>query len=266
MVWASLFQLSRSRSALVAGVVSLSTISACGSSDAGSGKDDDGGGGSSSLASGGQSSTDETEGGEILGQTHSGEATYYAATGEGACSFDASADDLMVAALNAPDWQGSAWCGACVRASGPRGEVNVRIVDLCPECAAGDLDLSPQAFDEIAERELGRVPISWTFVSCPTRGNVRYRFKDGANPYWTAVQVNNHALPIKSMEWSKDARSWITMQRQDYNYFLDDGGFGDGPSHVRITSTDGQQLVDDLPQVQEYLVIEGAAQFDDRLD
>jgi expansin (peptidoglycan-binding protein) len=268
MAWTSLFQLSRRRLVPVAILIVFAMAAACGRSDAESNDEEesgDGASGGSRSASGGRSSDTDvtTEGGEIVGSTRSGEATYYAATGEGACSFDASPDDLMVAALNAPDWQGSAWCGACVRVSGPQGEVDVRIVDLCPECASGDLDLSPQAFDKVAERHLGRVPISWTFVSCHSRGNVRYRFKDGANPYWTAVQVHNHALPIRSMEWSKNGNSWTTMPRQDYNYFLEDSGFGEGSSKVRITSIDGQQLVDELPQVEESLVVEGAAQFSD---
>ena len=36
-----------------------------------------------------------------------GDGTYYDADGTGACSFDASPDDLMVAAMNAPDFDRS---------------------------------------------------------------------------------------------------------------------------------------------------------------
>jgi expansin (peptidoglycan-binding protein) len=199
---------------------------------------------------------------QTFGAERSGEGTYYAATGEGACSFDASPNDLNVAALNSPDWDGSAWCGACADVTGPSGSVRVRIVDLCPECASGDLDMSPQAFDRVAAHELGRVPIDWTFVACDVSGPVRYRYKDGANQWWTAVQVHNHRLPIVSMEWSKDGESWTDMPRQDYNYFLEGDGFGEGPTRVRITANDGQRLVDELPAVEEYLVVEGESQFD----
>ena len=45
---------------------------------------------------------------------HSGIATYYNATGEGACLFDASPKDLMVTALNAEQYDHAAWCGAHV--------------------------------------------------------------------------------------------------------------------------------------------------------
>jgi expansin (peptidoglycan-binding protein) len=231
-------------------------VGAGGETDSSAGGMTPGSGGGTTSAGG------SSDGGEIFGETRSGEATYYDATGEGACTFDASPDDLMVAALNSPDWSGSAWCGACAQVSGPKGQVVVRIVDLCPECNTGDLDLSPQAFDQIAEREQGRVAVAWTYVSCPTSGPVRYRFKDGAHQYWTAVQVHNHALPIELMEWSKDGSSWTVMPREDYNYFLEADGFGEGSSFVRITATDGQQLVDELPAVQEYLVVDGVAQFE----
>ena len=49
-----------------------------------------------------------------IGTTYSGEGTYYGATGGGACSYDPSPQNLMVAAMNAPQWDSSAVCGMCV--------------------------------------------------------------------------------------------------------------------------------------------------------
>jgi len=197
-----------------------------------------------------------------FGDEHSGVATYYAATGEGACMFDASPQDMNVTAINAAEWDSSAWCGACIDVDGPSGSVRVRVVDLCPECKAGHLDLSREAFAQVAAVELGRVDITWQMVACDVSGPVSYRYKDGANQWWTAVQVLNHRLPIESMEYSKDGdATWQPMQRMDYNYFLANSGFGEGSTRVRITAIDGQALVDELPAVQEYLVTEGSAQF-----
>src|SRR3972149_5657736 len=68
---------------------------------------------------------------------HQGIATYYDATGAGACSFDPSPQDLMVAAMNAEEVDKAAVCGAYLYVTGPKGAVTVRIVDLCPECQAG---------------------------------------------------------------------------------------------------------------------------------
>lgn len=230
-----------------------------GSGNNGSGNNGSGNNGSNTS---GGSTGGGNDGGVAFGERRSGEATYYAATGAGACLFDASPSDLMVAAINAPDWEGSAWCGACARVDGPMGTITVRIVDLCPECRSGDLDLSPEAFARIAPLEHGRVGIDWTFVSCDVSGTVGYRYKDGTNPWWTAVQVLNHALPIASLEWSSDGSSFNPATRQDYNYFLDAAGFGESPVTVRITAIDGQTLTDTLPKPTELLVVDGEAQFE----
>lgn len=196
-----------------------------------------------------------------LGGPRTGDGTYYDATGAGACSFDATPNDLMVAALNAVDWAGSNWCGACADVTGPNGSVRIRIVDLCPECKSGDLDLSPQAFEKLAPLDRGRIPITWAFAACDVAGSLRYRFKDGANQWWTAVQVQNSRLPVTKFEWSKDGASWKAIARTDYDYFLDDKGFGPDPVHVRVTAIDGQTLEDMLPAVQALLVVDGKAQF-----
>src|SRR5690348_7403307 len=101
-----------------------------------------------------------------LGEKQAGVITFYDATGAGNCSFDPSPDDLDVAAMNAEQYAGSAVCGACARVDGPLGSVTVRIVDQCPECLRGHLDLSKQAFAKVADPALGRVDVSWQLVPC----------------------------------------------------------------------------------------------------
>jgi expansin (peptidoglycan-binding protein) len=96
---------------------------------------------------------------------YSGDATYYAADGTGACGFKATPNDLLVAAMNKSQYNKS-WCGQCVLVTGPKGTVKVRIVDLCPGCSHGSLDLSEQAFTQIAALSAGRVKITWHVVSC----------------------------------------------------------------------------------------------------
>ncbi len=100
-----------------------------------------------------------------IGPTYTGEATYYAADGTGACGFPATSN-LDVAAMNKAQYSKSV-CGKCARVTGPKGEVTVRIVDLCPGCSMGDLDLSVESFVKIANKSAGRVKISWSFVTCP---------------------------------------------------------------------------------------------------
>jgi expansin (peptidoglycan-binding protein) len=216
----------------------------------------DGGGGA-----GGHGGSGGSGGGGPLGPPESGVATYYDATGAGACSFDPSPNDLDVAAMDMPEWNGSAPCGECVTVKGPKGSVTVRIVDLCPGCETGHLDLSMQAFATIADVSAGRVPITWQVVPCDVSGNVEYRYKEGSSQYWTAIQVRNHRLPITMLEVELGG-AWTPVMRSDYNYFVDGNGVGTtGSFRVRITASDGAQLIDTLPPVQSALVITGAAQF-----
>jgi expansin (peptidoglycan-binding protein) len=176
---------------------------------------------------------------------HSGEATYYeSADGSGNCGFPPSPHDLMVAAINTPQYEGSAACGMCAHVVGPRGEVTVRIVDRCPECASGDLDLSPEAFMQIAELREGRVPITWTEVPCEVTGPLVYHFKDGSNPWWTAIQIRNHRHRIASVE-VREGTQYRALERVDYNYFVDEDGLGPGPYALRVTDIYGSTIEDE---------------------
>ncbi|HKX42141.1 MAG TPA: expansin EXLX1 family cellulose-binding protein [Burkholderiaceae bacterium] len=214
--------------------------------------------GSSTTTSGATTTSTSTT---ALGATRSGQGTYYGATGQGACSFDASSD-LMVAAMNHTDYAGSAACGEYVSITGPLGTVTVRITDECPECAAGDIDLSAQAFAKIADPVAGRVPITWQVVAGDVSGPVQYRYKEGSTRYWTAIQVRNHRLPIAKLEIAPaGATNWIAVTRETYNYFVYPTTINAGALQVRITSSTGAVLQDTLPEPQGGLLVDGAAQF-----
>jgi len=174
-----------------------------------------------------------------------GEATYYGADGSGNCSFPATPQNLMVAAMNDADYLGSEACGACVTVSGPTGEVTVRIVDRCPGCAKGDIDLSESAFAAIANPVDGRVPVTWSYTDCNLQTPLNYHFKEGSNEFWSAIQVRDHNHPIATLEYSQDGGdSWTAMARENYNYFLEPAGLGAGPYTLRVTDIYGHQQVD----------------------
>ncbi|MEZ4450930.1 MAG: expansin EXLX1 family cellulose-binding protein [Nannocystaceae bacterium] len=219
----------------------------------------------STTSSTGSTSSGSTTGepGDVCGEpeVHMGDGTYYDADGSGNCSFDPSPGDLMVAAINDPEYAGSAPCGACARVIGPEGEVTVRIVDRCPECKTGDLDLSPQAFAMLAPLELGRIDISWTFVPCAVSGPLRYRFKEGSSQWWTAVQVRNHRHAIASFEYSKDGgQSFVPVVREDYNYFVAPEGMGPDPLVFRVTDVAGHVVLDSGLVVGDAIEVDGAEQ------
>ncbi len=236
------------RPSSLAALAAVAAAVACGSS-------------SSSTGAGGASSGGGSSGaGPALGQPEQGVATYYAATGDGACGFGPSPNDLDVAAMDQPEWAGSAVCGECVTVTGPKGSVTVRIVDLCPECEVGHLDLSQQAFGRIADLSAGRVPITWQVRACDVTGDVVYAIKDGSSQYWTAIQVRNSRLPVAKLEWMQGG-AWTDVMRTDYDYFVVSSGVGPGSYQVRITAIDGQTLEDTLPPVQAGATVTGSGQF-----
>lgn len=252
------------------GAVLVVALAACGDSAAtgaggGGGGDGDGGDAAGGDGAGNAPGTGGAGLGPSCGpatQDHAGDATYYDfADGSGNCSFPATPDDLMVGAMNHTDYAGSAACGSCAYITGPSGSVTVRIVDRCPECPQGDIDLSPEAFEQIAALELGRVDISWGYVPCEVSGPIVYHFKEGANPYWLAVQIRNHRTPIATVEALDETGAFVPLARADYNFFLKEDGLGDGPYTFRVTDTLGEVLEDTGVTLIEAGDVAGAAQF-----
>lgn len=91
--------------------------------------------------------------------SNSGQGTFYD-VGLGSCG-QTNTNSQMVAALSSKI-MGSNYCGKSITVKGPSGSVTVKVVDTCPGCAAGDIDMSAAAFKKIASLSAGRVPISWS--------------------------------------------------------------------------------------------------------
>lgn len=227
------------------------------------------GGGASGTAAGTGSgtgtdtNTGTTPSASYYTDSHSGEGTFYGATGQGNCSYDAvPAGQRMIAAMNATDYANSAACGEYVQVTGPKGTVTLRITDQCPECKPGDIDLSEEAFPLIGEVSAGRIPISWKVVRGNVAGSVSFRYKSGSSRYWTAIQVLNHALPISKLEILPSGTStWIAVDRMDYNYFVYTQTLPPGSLQVRITAVGGASLQQVLPEPVGDLVVQGSGQF-----
>lgn len=97
-----------------------------------------------------------------------GDATFYTPEDD-ACGTHSTENDL-VAALNAPQFGDDVEsdenpnCGRKAKIWRGSKSVTVRIVDECPECKHGDLDLSPAAFNQLADPDEGRVKVEWAWV------------------------------------------------------------------------------------------------------
>jgi expansin (peptidoglycan-binding protein) len=193
---------------------------------------------------------------------HSGQATFYTfADGGGACMFDPTPNDLMVGAMNAIDYNTSQACGECVSLTGPNATILIRIVDLCPECPQGNIDLSPLAFSKIADTTLGKVPITWQVIPCTVPGPIQYQFKDSSSQWWTAVQIRNHRYPILSLEYRDGGGTYHTINRTNYNYFVQSPGIGAGPYTFRVTDVYGHVLEDTGIPLVVGGTVSGNAQF-----
>jgi expansin (peptidoglycan-binding protein) len=169
----------------------------------------------------------------------SGSATFYTTGhGGGNCGFGASPDDLFVA-LGPGEYAAAGACGSYLDVTGPRGTVRVKVTDQCPGCAAGQIDLSKQAFARIADTSAGQVAVSYRPVTNPAlAGPLTVRIKSGSSRYWLAVLVDNHGNALSTVE-VKSGGGFVKLARQDYNYWLKANGAGPGPYTLRITDVAG---------------------------
>jgi expansin (peptidoglycan-binding protein) len=170
----------------------------------------------------------------------SGKATFYdLGGGTGNCSFPSSpADDLFVA-LGPDQYSAGAACGTYLDVTGPKGKVRVKVTDSCPECAAGHLDLSRTAFKKIGNEVDGIIPITYkTVTGVTTPGPISVRVKEGSSQYWLAVLIDNHGNQLRSV--TVNGKS---THREDYNYWVIDGGAGKGPFTIKILDVYGHSTV-----------------------
>ncbi|KAJ4267238.1 hypothetical protein NW762_003340 [Fusarium torreyae] len=94
---------------------------------------------------------------------NTGEITFYH-PGLGACG-KSNGDGDMVAAIAASVYDTQDLCGKSIKLQGDAGQVTVTVIDRCEACAAGDVDLSPAAFQKsIGDLSVGRGKGTWSFA------------------------------------------------------------------------------------------------------
>ena len=173
----------------------------------------------------------------------SGEATHYVLTpGDGNCSYPGLPNGGLFVALSPSEYAGSAACGSYVEVTGPDGSVTAEVVDQCPPCQAGHVDLSEQAFQRIAPLSAGEVPVTYhTIVDPPLASPLSVLVKTGSNPYYLALLPIGAGNPVASVQVSSPGRGWQPLTRTSYGYWLAAAGAGAGPFTVRLTDSAGHQ-------------------------
>ncbi|SCV57014.1 related to extracellular cellulase CelA/allergen Asp F7-like, putative [Fusarium fujikuroi] len=180
------------------------------------------------------------------GASVSGSSTFYGGNlAGGNCMFSTYTlpSGILGTAFSGQKWDNAANCGACIEVTGPSGTIKAMIVDKCPECDPGHLDLFPDAFKAVGGTD-GIVKTSYKFVECGITTPLVLHNKEGTSANWFSIQVVNANEPVKSVQVSTDGGStWKSTERKDYNFFENPAGFGKTSVDVKVTSSTGKSVV-----------------------
>jgi expansin (peptidoglycan-binding protein) len=168
-----------------------------------------------------------------------GTATHYVlASGGGNCSYPAPQADGLYVALSPAEYASAAACGSYLEVTGPDGSVPAEVVDQCPPCRAGHIDLSATAFARIAPLSAGQVTVTYRTIADPVLpGRLSFLVKGGSSAYWLALLVVNTGNAVTSVQARSASHGWQDLARANYNYWIAQSGLGAGPFTVRVTDT-----------------------------
>ncbi|KAI8890575.1 hypothetical protein K501DRAFT_168688 [Backusella circina FSU 941] len=106
--------------------------------------------------------------------TFSGTATWYDPVPSqggnlGSCYGKSINKDMAIVALNSKQYgnlnENSDLCGSTIKITGPAGTTTATILDACPECGYGSLDLTPAVFKKVVgDLDIGMGDIEWHIV------------------------------------------------------------------------------------------------------
>jgi hypothetical protein len=160
-------------------------------------------------------------------------------------------------AINLPQWDQGRACGKCVNVwctdpfcTTQFEPVKLMVVDQCPECKEGDLDLSIPAYEKVTGRWPHRLKVEWEWSDCgmwfDDDDEIRMDIKDGSNNWWRAFFFSNNRYPIRNV--SINGRF---LERQQFNFWTEWGDLGKGPYKIALTASTGETVettVDDVLQ------------------
>jgi expansin len=176
--------------------------------------------------------------------TVSGIATHYVLSGLPNCSYPSPPANGYFVALSPSEYNGAAACGGYLTVTGPDGSVTVQVIDQCPECATGHIDLSEPAFAKLAPLGAGLINVHYQYLADPgLPGPITMEVKSGSSQYWLALLADNTGNPLASVQVETTSGGWISLARANYNYWIAQSGAGSGPFTVRLTDTQGNTAI-----------------------
>ena len=190
---------------------------------------------------GGQACAAVVSGG-AAGGTGSQIATHYVLQGLPNCSYPSPPSDGRYVALPPGDYASAAACGGYLEVTGSHGSVRVKVIDQCPDCAAGHIDLSETAFAALAPLSAGLISVSYSPLADPLLpGPVSVEVKQGSSRYWLALLADNTGNPLAAVQ-VRTSSGWLSLARASYDYWIASSGAGAGPFTVRLTDIEGHQV------------------------
>ncbi|OTA58814.1 hypothetical protein K449DRAFT_397622 [Hypoxylon sp. EC38] len=95
---------------------------------------------------------------------YSGDITYYT-PGLGSCGWTNSESDKVVALSPAQYAEDPDACGKTIQIHLDNKTTTAKVVDKCPSCASGSIDVSPTVFQDVAPLTVGRLKIEWDYAT-----------------------------------------------------------------------------------------------------
>jgi len=171
----------------------------------------------------------------------SGTATHYVLQALPNCSYPSPPADQLFVAMSPDEYDNAAPCGSYLEVHGPGGSVRVEVIDQCPGCGDGHIDLSETAFSALAPLNQGLINVTYqTLVNPSLPGPISLVVKQGSSPYWLALLAMNTGNALASVQvQSASGGGWYSLVRASYNYWIAQSGAGAGPFTVRLTDIQG---------------------------
>ncbi len=173
---------------------------------------------------------------------YSGHATYYTGGSASACSIDTAETGIYYCAINQAQYDTSAYCGACLSATGSNGTQILVVNDNCLTCQTGDLDLSPASFQAVVGNlSISTGNITWKLISCPFAAQPLWLTNALSNTFYASFLIHHAANEIATVDAFVNS-NWQAMTRTNYNYWTLSLN-NDTMMNVRVTDIYGQQVI-----------------------
>jgi hypothetical protein len=140
-------------------------------------------------------------------------------------------------------------CDVCAELTANGKTLIAHAVTYGDETGVDDIDVSVEVNSALGGSTSTK--LTWRFVTCPTPHPIYYTFdgREWSNTWYFRVWIRNARLPVAKVEYQLAGKSWAAMNRQDDGAWeVDSLDFSAGFS-LRVTSLDGQTVVDAIPGI-----------------